>query len=127
MANVGTAVTITIEAEALAAIRAVSFVVDYDNHLLEFVSSSPGSFVRQASAPASLRAEDPSTAGVSVHMQIKNDGTVAGAGTVVVLEFNTLQSGVANVTLRDVSFVESGRASGDTAPILVRSASITIE
>jgi Cohesin domain len=125
-ARVGNSVTVTIDAEAFGGIRNLSFVVVYDNRLLEFVSSSPGSLVQQASAPATLGAEDPSTAGVLVHMEIKNGGVVAGAGTVVVLEFNALQAGVAPITLRDVSFLESGRSSGSTTAA-VRAASVAID
>ena len=125
-ARVGDLVTITIDAEAFGGIRDLSFVVLYDDRLLEFVRSSPGSFVQQASTPATLGAEDPSSAGVVVHMEIKNGGVVAAAGTVVVLEFNALQAGVAPITLRDISFLESGRSSGSTAAA-VRTASVTIE
>ena len=125
-ARVGDLVTITIEAEAFAGIRDLSFVVVYDGRLLEFVSSSPGSFVQQASAPATLSAEDPSSGGVLVHMGINNGGVVAAAGTVVVLEFNALHAGTSPITLRDVIFLESGRSSGSTAAA-AREASVTIE
>ena len=125
-AHVGNSLTITIDAEASTAIRDLSFVVVYDDSLLQFVASSPGAFVQQASAPARLGAEDPSTGNVLVHMQI-NGGVVAGAGTVVVLEFNALQAGIANVTLRDVSVVKSGGAGGDATPAALRAASVVIE
>ena len=42
---------------------------------------------------------------VLVNMEIKNQGIVAAAGTVVVLEFNAMQAGTSPITLRDVSFL----------------------
>ena len=91
-ARVGDRITVTIDADASGGIRDLSFVVVYDDRKLEFVSSSQGSFMQQASAPATLSAEDPSSGGVLVHMEINNGGLVAAAGTVVVLEFNALHA-----------------------------------
>jgi hypothetical protein len=125
-ARVGDLVTITIDAEALGGIRDLSFTLVYDGRMLEFVSSSPGSFVQQASAPATLSAEDPSSGSVLVHMEINNGGLVAGAGTVVVLEFNALHAGTSPIALRDVSLPESGRSSSSTDSA-ERTASIIIE
>ena len=125
-ARVGDVVIITIDAQAFGGIRNLSFTVIYDAATLEFVSSSPGSFVQQASAPATLSAEDPSTGNVFVNMDITNGGLVASAGTVVVLQFNALNAGTSPITLRDVSFLESGRSRNSSAAI-VRSASVAIE
>jgi hypothetical protein len=125
-ARVGDSVTITIDAEALGGIRDLSFTVVYDGRMLEFVSSSPGSFVQQTSAPGTLSAEDPSSGNVLVHMEINNGGSVAAAGTVVILEFNALHAGTSPITLRDVSVLESGRSNTSTASA-ERTASIIIE
>ena len=125
-ARAGERFTVTIEAEALGGIRNLSFAVTYDRDVLDFVSSSPGFFVQQASAPATLSAEDTSAGNVFVNMDIKNGGIVAAAGTVVVLEFNALRAGTSPITLSDVTFQESGRSSGSTAAA-VRPASVTVE
>ena len=61
-----------------------------------------------------------------VHMEINNGGLVAAAGTVVVLEFNALHAGTSHITLRDVSFLESGRSDSSTGSA-ERTASIIIE
>ena len=98
----------------------------YDRQILEFVSSSPGSFVQQASALATFSAEDTSAGNVFVTMDIKNGGVVAAAGTVVVLEFNALRAGTSPITPTNVTFLESGRSSSSTAAA-VRPASVTIE
>ena len=63
-ARAGERFTVTIDAEALGGIRNLSFAVIYDRDVLDFVSSSPGSFVQQASAPATLSAEDTSAGNV---------------------------------------------------------------
>ena len=125
--RVGDRVTITIDAEAFGGIRNLSFAVSYARDLFDFVSSSPGSFVQQASAPAAFNAEDTSAGNVLVNLNIKNEGVVAAAGTVVVLEFTALRTGTSPVTVSDVRFLESGRASGSTAAAVVRPASVTIE
>jgi len=125
-AHVGDLVTITVDAEVLGRIRDLSFVVVYDDRKLEFVSSSQGSLVQQASAPATLSAEDPSSGGVLVHMEVNNGGVVASAGTVVVLTFNALHAGTSPITLRNVGFLERGRSSGSTSAA-VRAASVSIE
>jgi len=124
--RVGDRFTITIDAEAFGGIRNLSFAVVYDRHMLDFVSSSPGSFVQQASAPATLSAEDSSAGTVLVNMDIKNGGVVAAAGTVVVLEFNALRGGTSPIALQDVSFTGSVQGSGSTAAA-VRPASVTVE
>jgi|SRR2546423_684844 len=124
--RVGDRVTITIDADAFGGIRNLSFAVIYDGTMLELVSSSPGSFVQQASAPVTFSAEETSSGNVLVNMDINNGGVVAAAGTVVVLEFNAQNPGTSPIMLRDVSFLESGRSSNSTAAA-VRSASVTIE
>jgi len=125
-AHIGEVVTVTIDAETFGGIRNLSFIVSYENRVLEFRSSSPGRFMQQASAPATFTAEDPSTSGVHVRVDVKNGGVVAAAGTLVVLEFTALQAGSSRITLRDVSFLESGRASEST-DAAVLPASVTIE
>jgi len=125
-ARTGERFTVTIEVEALGGIRNLSFAVSYDRELLDFVSSSPGSFVQQASAPATLSAEDTSAGNVFVNMDIKNGGIVAAAGTLVVLEFNALRAGTSPITLSDVTFQGSGRSSVSTAAA-VRPASVIVE
>ena len=125
-AHVGDRFTVTIDAEAFHGIRNLSFGVTYDRQILEFVSSSPGSFVRQASALATFSAEDTSAGNVFVSMDIKNGGVVAAAGTVVVIEFTALRAGTSPITPTEVSFLESGRSSRSTAAA-VRPASVTIE
>jgi hypothetical protein len=125
-ARVGDRLTITIDAEAFRGIRHLSFTVIYDGGVLELESSSPGSFVQQASAPATFGAEDPSTGNVLVNMEVTNDGLAAAAGTVVVLEFNALRAGTSPITLRDVSFLESGRSRSSTSAV-VQPASVTVE
>src|SRR6266550_3526821 len=125
-ARVGDRVTITIDAEAFGGIRNLSFTVIYDGTILELVSSSPGSFVQQASAPATLSAEDPSTGNVVVNMEVTNDGLAAAAGTVVILEFNALRAGTLPITLRDMSFLERERSRSSTSAV-VQPASVTVE
>ena len=125
-ARVGDRVTVTIDAEAFGGIRNLAFTAVYDRKVLDLVSSSPGSFVQQASAPATFGADDPSSGNVLVNMDIKNGGVVSGAGTVVVLEFTALSAGTSQITLGDVSFLESGRSSNSTAAA-VQPASVTIE
>ncbi len=125
-ARVGDRVTVTIDAEAFGGIRNLSFGVTYDRQILELVSSSPGSFVQQASALATFSAEDTSAGNVFVSMDIKNGGVVASAGTVVVIEFTALRAGASTLTPTEVSFLESGGASRSTAAA-VRPASVTIE
>jgi len=125
-AHVGDRFTITIDAEAFGGIRNLSFGVTYDRQILEFMSSSPGSFVQQASAPATFSAEDTSAGNVFVSMDIENGGVVAAAGTVVVIEFTALRAGTSPITPTEVSFLESGRSIRSTAAA-VRPASVTIE
>ncbi len=124
--HVGDRFTITIDAEAFGGIRNLSFAVSYERDILYFVSSSPGSIVQQASAPATFSADETSSGNVLVNMDIENGGALAAAGSVVVLEFNALRAGTSPITLSDVSFLENGRSSGATAAA-VRPASVTVE
>ena len=125
-ARPGERVTVTIDAEAYGGVQNLAFRVSYDRQTLEFVSASPGAFVRQASAPATFYAESPSEGEVLVNMDVKNGGGVAAAGTVVVLEFNALRSGASTITLGDVNYLQSGQSSGSPAAV-VTPASIAIE
>jgi len=111
-------VKVTIDAEASVGIQNLSFVVGYDGGILQLMSSSPGSFVQQASAPARLEAEDPYSGNVYVTMVVDNGGIVAAAGTVVVLEFEARAAGVAPIALRDVSFREGGHSKDSTTTAL---------
>lgn len=124
--RVGDRVTIMIDAEAFGGIRNLSFAVSYERDMFDFVSSSPGFFVQQASAPAALNAEETSAGNVLVNMDIKNEGVVAAAGTVVVLEFTALRTGTSLIMVSDVSFLERGRSSSSMTAV-VRPASVAIE
>ena len=117
---------VSIDAEAFGGIEKLSFVVLFDGQVLDFNLSAPGSFVQQASAPATLVAEDPACCNIFVNMTIKNGGVVAAAGTVVDLEFRARSAGTSAITLRDVSYLERGRVAGSTGAT-VGAASVTVE
>jgi Cohesin domain len=104
----------TVNLEAYGGIRQLAFLVTFDKRVLQFVGSSKGLFVQQAGAPAQFDAEDPSDGYVLVNLEVNNGYAIAGAGSVVILQFQALKSGVTPIALNNITFVDNVTAGAST-------------
>lgn len=104
----------TVNLEAYGGIRQLAFLVTFDKRVLQFVGSSKGLFVQQAGAPVQFDAEDPSDGYVLVNLDVNNGYVIAGAGSVVILQFQALKSGVAPIALNNITFVDNVTAGAST-------------
>jgi len=93
----------TIEVQAPAGIRRLSFSVIYNKSILRLVQWTPGAFAQQGGT--SVQFEDVSEGSLLVRVE---SGVVAGAGTIAVLEFQAIGRGVSPLAIQDVSYVEDG-------------------
>ena len=97
-------------------IRKLGFTINFNKRVLQLVGSSAGTFVQQAALPAEFGAQEPSDGVVLVHFDVENGLAVAGAGSVVIMDFQALKAGTSPVTVDNIELVENGRTATSTAP-----------
>ena len=113
---------VTIDVQALRALRHLEFSVTYEKSILHLLESSPGAFAQREGTFVQL--EESSDGSLLVRIDFES-GAIAGAGTVGVLEFQTRRRGASRLSIQDVTYVESGGAERATTPE-VQERSITV-
>jgi hypothetical protein len=96
---------VIVELQAPAGIRQLEFSVTYKSSILRLVGSSPGAFAQQGGGSAHF--EDVSDG--SLLVRIAENGVIAGAGSVAVLEFQAQKRGVSPLAIQGVTYFEDGR------------------
>jgi hypothetical protein len=119
----GDNVSVTIDMQALRAMRQFEFAVTYDKSVLRLLNSAPGEFAQQQGT--SVHFEESSEGFVMVRIDV-GSGVIAGAGSVAVLEFQALRRGTSPLLVQDITYVEYGNQSVANVPDLYER-SITVE
>ena len=119
----GDKVSVTIDMQALRAMRQLEFSVTYDKSILRLLDASPGAFAQQQGT--SVHFEEPSDGSLIVRIEV-GSGAIAGAGSVAVLEFQALQRGESPLVVEDVTYVEHGSYAMANTPQLYER-SITVD
>jgi len=101
----GETFSVTIEVQAPRGIRQLEFSVTYKMSILQLVKSSAGPFAQQGGSSAHF--EEVSDG--SLLVRIAENGVIAGAGSVAVLEFQALKRGVSPLAVEGVTYIEDGR------------------
>ena len=113
---------VTIDVQALRAMRHLEFSVTYEKSILQLLESSPGTFAHQEGTIVQFEESSDGTLLVRIDSE---SGVIAGAGTVGLLEFQARRPGASLLSIDDVIYVESGGAERATAPE-VQERSITV-
>ena len=106
------------DVDADGGIRTLGFTINFNKRVLQLVGSSAGTFVQQAGLPAQFGAQEPSDGAVRVDFDVNNGLAVAGAGSVVIMDFQALKAGTSPVTVDGIELVENGRTATSTAPVV---------
>ena len=116
----------TVDLDADRAIRRLAFTINFKNTILQLLGSSTGTFVQSAGAPAQFEVQEPSDGVVLVSLDVNNGMTIAGAGSVVILEFRATNAGTSPVTVDDITLVENDGGDNPMKPS-VRQGLVTVE
>lgn len=116
---------VRIDIEANGGVREVMLAVTYDMSHLALVGWSEGDFAQQGGVQAELGAQEPSDGNIEVMFSVARGLSVAGAGSMAVLQFEAIKPGTSRVALRDIMATDR---SGDTNVniAVVREGSVTI-
>ena len=113
---VGHVFPVQIELEAEVGVRELLFTVVFDKSRLALTRWSEGDYAQQAGIPTELVAQEPSDGNVQVAFRVSNGLSIAGAGALIVLEFESTRAGTSGITLRDISaFGTDGKPEPDVA------------
>ena len=112
----GESFQITVDLETTRGIQQLAFSVTYNHHVLQLVGSSEGTFVQQWGLPTEFGAEEPSDGNILIHLNVNNGLTMAGTGSVAILQFRALRAGTSPVTVDSMTFVENGSPRSSTTP-----------
>jgi hypothetical protein len=104
MARSGDSFSVTIDLQALRAIRHLEFAVTYKKSILRLLGSAPGAFAQQPGV--SVQFEESSEGHLLV--RVDHGSGAIGAGSIAVLEFQALRRGASPLAVQDVSYVEPG-------------------
>jgi hypothetical protein len=119
----GDTFSLTIDVQALRAMRHLEFSVTYKKSVLRLLGSSPGAFAQRQGT--SVQFEESSDGYLIVRIDLQS-GVIAGAGTVALLEFEARKRGVSPLAVQDVTYVEDGGQVTATMPE-VDERSITVD
>ena len=119
----GDNVSVTIDMQALRAMRHLEFAVTYKKSILRLLNSAPGAFAQQQGV--SVHFEESSDGFVTVRIDVES-GVIAGAGNIAVLEFQALKRGVSPLLVQDVTYAEYGNQDMANVPDLYER-SITVD
>jgi len=108
----------TVDVGADSGIRKLAFTINFDKRVLQLVGSSAGTFVQHAGLPAQFGAQEPSDGAVVINFDVDNGLAVAGAGSVVIMDFQALKAGSSPVTVDSIELVENGRTAASPAPVV---------
>jgi hypothetical protein len=119
----GDTFAVTIDVQALQAIRHLAFSVTYNQSILRLVGSSPGAFAQHGGS--AVQFEESSDGYLLVRIDPAS-AVFVGAGSVAVLEFQALERGVSPLSVQDVTHVEMSRRDRSTTPT-VHERSLTVD
>ena len=119
----GDNVSVTIDMQALRAMRHLEFAVTYKKSILRLLNSAPGAFAQQQGV--SVHFEESSEGFVTVRIDVES-GVIAGAGNIAVLEFQALKRGVSPLLVQDMTYAEYGNQDMANVPDLYER-SITVD
>ncbi len=112
-ARVGDVFQVRIEVEAKAALSQLMFAVSYDKSRLTLAGWSEGSLAQRGGSPADLGVEEPSDGNIQVIFKASNGLSVAGAGSLAVLQFEASKPGTSEIKLQNLSAVDWAGAGSD--------------
>ena len=116
---------VRIEVNANAAVHELMFLVGYSAPRLALVGWSRGNFTQQRDLPAHFGAEEPSDGNIQVTYKARDGLSAAGAGSVVVFQFEAITPGTSAITLQNVTASDLG-GNMDPNAFVVYDARITI-
>jgi hypothetical protein len=111
----GESFQVTVDLEAHGGIRQLAFSVSYNQRVLQLLGASESTF-QQGGIPTEFGAEEPSDGNILVKLDVNNGPALAGAGSVIFLQFQALKAGTSPVTVHSITFVESGSPRTSTTP-----------
>ena len=94
------------------------FDVAFDKKRLALRGSSEGNLIRQFGHSDAFTVEEPSDGNVHVSIKLGNASPLFGNGTVAVLHVEAIKDGASQITLQNVSAVDSAGTSDSTPPVL---------
>jgi hypothetical protein len=116
----------SVDVEANDGIRQLAFSVNYNKHVLQLLESSGGAFVHQGGVPAQFGAQEPSDGNILVNLDVDNGASIAGSGSVAILQFQTLKAGTSPLTVDSVTLVERDGPGTSTA-ISIHQGSVIVD
>jgi hypothetical protein len=123
--RVGEVFEVRVDLEANAPLRELMFLLGYEKTRLTLVGWSKGDFPHQHDLPFDLGAEEPSDGNIQVGLNVRKGSSAAGAGNIVVLQFEAIRAGTSGITLQNVA---ATNASGNMDPnaFILRDGQVTI-
>jgi len=116
----------SVDVEANDGIRQLAFSVSYNKHVLQLLESSEGAFVKRGGVPAQFGAQEPSDGNILVNLDVNNGASIAGSGSVAILQFQTLKAGISPLTVDGVTLVERD-GPGTSTTISVHQGSVIVD
>src|SRR5262249_13855496 len=124
----GDSFQLMVDVEALRGIDQITLRVKFDQRVLQLTGTSAGPFVEQAGSAAKFGLDESCDGdSVQVNVAIADGQSIAGSGSVAALEFRAREPGVSPVSIQDVTFVESGRATLVPMDSSARDATIRVD
>lgn len=119
----GDNVLVTVDMQAIRAMRHLEFAVTYKKSILRLLDSRPGAFAQQQGV--SMHFEESSEGFVTIRIDVEG-GVIAGGGSVAVLEFQARKPGESPLLVQDVTYAEYGNPYTANVPDLY-ARSITVD
>jgi hypothetical protein len=123
--QVGEVFQARIDFEANGGVRQLMFAVRYDKSRLALVGWSEGNFAQQGGLPAEFGAEEPSDGNIQVTFNVSNGLSAAGAGSLIVFQFEAIKAGRSAITLQNAAAIDRNGATDPNVAVL-REGSVTI-
>jgi hypothetical protein len=123
--QVGQVSDIRIDLQADGGVRELMFDVAFDKKRLALRGSSEGNLIQQSGVSETFTVEEPSDGNVHVSVKAGNTSSLFGNGTVAVLYVEAIKDETSQITLQNVSAVESGGAT-DSAPAVLQGSIVAI-
>jgi len=107
----GESFDVLVNLEAYGGARQVTFSIAYDKAVLRLVEANAGALVKQAARPVHFDAEEPSDGNIIVILDADKGSTIAGAGNLVALRFESLKPGSSSLRIHSVATTGNAGAS----------------
>jgi hypothetical protein len=125
-ARVGEVFLAQVDVEAYDPVGNLQFTVRYDKSRLALVGWSEGEFARQGGgASAELGVQEPSDGNIEVSLRVRDGQWLAGAASLVSLQFEAIKAGTSAVTLHGTTATNATGVADRNAAV-VREGSIAI-